>query len=415
MSGSRTLRVIRLNLLNALHNFNKVLLFFLFGFARTDVTKCSSFFLSLSYFDHVVIMEDTVLMSTLGMFIIDTFRFEDEQTGADLGDRGLGEQIGGGGTYFIIGARIWLSPEKLMMTVDRGSDFTKSIQETLNMYSKPSQTHSLWRFRQRKDGTTKAVNIYRGQERGFAYLSPKIRLDPIDLLDDEHPKLPPFIHCICSPERAFEMIKQINNMPDKWPAGRKPNLIWEPIPDSAIEENLSEALKVSRLVSVLSPNHEEAASLLGVKLPKEVNTSAIEDLAIKLYHRIRDHQDSNSTVPIICIRAGALGSLLCLHNILLHWIPAFHTIDQIDKIVDVTGAGNAWLGGFTAGLALAGTERLDWNASSLIKAARMGSISAALTIEQTGLPNISISKEGELWNGKAIADRMKELEERSRK
>lgn len=359
-------------------------------------------------------MDDTVLVSTLGMFIIDTFRFEDEQTGANLGDRGLGEQIGGGGTYFAIGARMWLSPEKVMMTVDRGSDFTNDIQEKLDVYSQPSQPHSLWRFRQRKDRTTKAINIYRGQERGFAYLSPKIRLDPVDLLDDLHTTLPPFIHCICSPERASEMIKQIKQMPDKWPAGRQPNLIWEPIPDSAIQENLSEILEVSRSVSVLSPNHEEAASLLGVKLSKEVSKSSIEDLATTLYHRIRNDQNLDANVPITCIRSGALGSLVCLQNADLHWIPAFHTSDQNDKIVDVTGAGNAYLGGFTAGLALAGTEKADWSTSHVINAARLGSISAALTIEQTGLPNISVSQDGksELWNGEMVANRLRQLEER---
>ncbi|PWN34368.1 Ribokinase-like protein [Meira miltonrushii] len=359
-------------------------------------------------------MDDTVLVSTLGMFIIDTFRFEDEQTGASLGDRGLGEQIGGGGTYFAVGARMCLSPDKVMMTVDRGSDFTSEIQEKLDIYSKPDQPHSLWRFRQRKDGTTKAVNIYRGEERGFAYLSPKIRLDPVDLLDDLHTKLPPFIHCICSPERASEMIKQIKGMPDKWPAGRQPNLIWEPIPDSAIEENLPKALKVSKSVSVLSPNHEEAASLLGVKLSKEVSMSSIEDLATQLYHRIRDDQDSDGSVPIICIRAGALGSLVCLQNADLHWIPAFHTNDQVDKIVDVTGAGNAYLGGFTVGLALTGPEKTDWSTEHIIRAARMGSVSAALTIEQTGLPNITVCNDGkgELWNGDTIANRLRQLEER---
>lgn len=47
------------------------------------------------------------LVSTLGMFIIDQFRFEDEVTKQDLGDKGLGHQIGGGGTYFAIGARMW--------------------------------------------------------------------------------------------------------------------------------------------------------------------------------------------------------------------------------------------------------------------------------------------------------------------
>lgn len=369
-------------------------------------------------------MNDSVLISTLGMFIIDTFRFEDEEFGTNLGDRGLGEQIGGGGTYFAIGARVWLSPEKVMMTVDRGSDFTADIQEKLNAYSHSSQSHSLWRFRQRKDGTTKAVNIYRGQERGFAYLSPKIRLDPIDLVDDLHTTLPPFIHCICSPQRASEMIQQIEKIQNKWPfAGRPPHLIWEPIPDSAIEENLTEAVEVSQSVAVLSPNHEEAASLLGVRLPKDGKSEngtekklklCIENLGIQLLNRIRNHHNANASIPIICIRAGALGCLICLKNADLHWVPAFHTVDQSYKIVDVTGAGNAWLGGFTAGLALAGVDRSNWSTPDIIKAAQMGSISASLTIEQSGLPNLSISNEDacELWNGEKIGDRLKRLIER---
>lgn len=48
-----------------------------------------------------------LLVGTMGMFIIDTFRFYDAGSGADLGDRGLGEHIGGGGCYFAIGARVW--------------------------------------------------------------------------------------------------------------------------------------------------------------------------------------------------------------------------------------------------------------------------------------------------------------------
>lgn len=51
--------------------------------------------------------EGPCLVGTLGMFILDQFRFEDEETGKDLGDGGLGWQIGGGGTYFAVGARMW--------------------------------------------------------------------------------------------------------------------------------------------------------------------------------------------------------------------------------------------------------------------------------------------------------------------
>lgn len=56
------------------------------------------------------------LVSTLGMFIIDHFKFEDEETGRDLGDKGLGHQIGGGGTYFAIGARMWYVSQRRQMS-----------------------------------------------------------------------------------------------------------------------------------------------------------------------------------------------------------------------------------------------------------------------------------------------------------
>jgi hypothetical protein len=62
-----------------------------------------------------------------------------------------------------------LPPSEVLMTVDRGSDFTKKEQEKLDLYAAQAsggQGHSLWRYRERKEGTTRAVNIYRGQERG---------------------------------------------------------------------------------------------------------------------------------------------------------------------------------------------------------------------------------------------------------
>lgn len=110
------------------------------------------------------------LVGTLGMFIIDQFRFEDEKTGEDLGDRGLGTHIGGGGTYFTIGARMWLLPSKVLMIVDRGHDLSDAEKTKLDMYAGEGAKggHALWRHRDRHDGqgTTRAVNIYRGEERG---------------------------------------------------------------------------------------------------------------------------------------------------------------------------------------------------------------------------------------------------------
>lgn len=121
------------------------------------------------------------LIGTLGMFIIDTFSFYDEENpDAEPSDRGLGKQIGGGGTYFQVGARVFSQPHQLLMVIDRGSDFPKEAQDALDRFSKADRSQestadegqAMWRFRDRGDGmqTTMAVNIYRGEHRGSVNL-----------------------------------------------------------------------------------------------------------------------------------------------------------------------------------------------------------------------------------------------------
>lgn len=50
--------------------------------------------------------------ATLGMFIMDVFEFSDDKTQVD-------DQLGGGGMYFSIAARMFLQPEQIVMIIDR--------------------------------------------------------------------------------------------------------------------------------------------------------------------------------------------------------------------------------------------------------------------------------------------------------
>lgn len=112
------------------------------------------------------------LIGTLGMFIIDTFSFYDpDNPEAEPTDRGLGKQLGGGGTYFIVGSRVFCEPQHLLMVIDRGQDFPQEAQQNLDRFaSTPEGTESgaMWKFRDREGDvkTTMAVNIYRGEHRG---------------------------------------------------------------------------------------------------------------------------------------------------------------------------------------------------------------------------------------------------------
>lgn len=122
------------------------------------------------------------LTGTMGMFIVDTFAYIDPITGENLGDKARGEQLGGGGLYFAIGARMWLPPGDVLMVIDRGTDFHPAWQNTLDHYAFPcpassryrhdrpadSSCQAMWRWRDRTDArTTKAVNVYKGEQRGY--------------------------------------------------------------------------------------------------------------------------------------------------------------------------------------------------------------------------------------------------------
>ncbi|KAI0921496.1 hypothetical protein AcW1_004545 [Taiwanofungus camphoratus] len=155
---------------------------------------------------------------SLGMFIIDEFSWHDENdrpTG-----RTLSPQIGGGGTYASIGARIWLPAKKVGMLIDRGSDFPEDIQEKLDTYGP-----EMWLLRDNPDrGTTRALNSYKGDHRGFAYLTPRIRITPRDLVNTKLWR-PSTLHFICSPTRAAAIISEVQE-DTQW----NPLTIFEPIP-----------------------------------------------------------------------------------------------------------------------------------------------------------------------------------------
>ncbi|KAF8803908.1 Ribokinase-like protein [Phlegmacium glaucopus] len=311
---------------------------------------------------------------TLGMFIIDEFTFEDED-GRPTGQF-LAPQIGGGGTYAAIGARIWLPPNQVGMIVDRGHDFPTSIEGKLLEYGP-----EMWLFRdQPHHHTTRANNSYKGEHRGFEYITPRIRLTPKDLEGTKLEK-PKVLHFICSPSRALSILSEIEGA---W----KPITIFEPIPDRCVPEELP-ALK-----DVLRPNAEEALSLLSLPLPP--SRESIE-LAADKFLEIGVGQDRTGWV---IIRSGPLGLYMKTQMTKGAWVDAYWTTEDKHKIIDVTGAGNSFLGGLAAGIVL----------SSALHA----TVSASFVIEQEGLPVVTFTPT-EAWNGDQPSRRLHALRERHTK
>jgi len=111
------------------------------------------------------------------------------------------------------------------------------------------------------------------------------------------------------------------------------------------------------VADIFSPNLLEARSLVGEGAPDEI--------ARRL---------SDAGARIVALRMGADGSLVHDGAQLYH-VPAVRT-----TVVDPTGAGNAYCGGFLAGYVLTGNA---------LTAARYGAVAASFMVEQVGLPPIN--------------------------
>lgn len=277
------------------------------------------------------------------------------------------------------------------MIVDKGEDFPPDIERSLVHYGE-----SMWAFRSRAANvTTRALNSYRGEHRNFEYLTPRIRITPNDLPSLKISK-PTTLHFICSPTRASEIVSEVRQV-----ANWSPITIFEPIPDRCIPEELPALKRVLEAISILSPNAEEALSLLSLPLPP--SRSTVEQAA-DLFLGFGVGKEGTGTVVI---RSGGLGAYTKSRAREGEWVEAYWTTQDEGKVVDVTGAGNSFLGGLAAGLLL--------NGNDVHGAVFHGSVSASFVIEQQGLPTLLDNGEGTFWNDDSPQRRLAELQKRHKK
>lgn len=98
------------------------------------------------------------------MFIIDRFEYSNATPSAAQPDKQPEEQMGGGGTYAMVGARLFLPPTLVGIIIDVGTDFPPDIMTNLKAYG-----DEMFAFRKRDRLTTRALNLYSSV--WFRYLS----------------------------------------------------------------------------------------------------------------------------------------------------------------------------------------------------------------------------------------------------
>lgn len=301
-------------------------------------------------------------MFSMGMFCLDEVRYQ-------ATNRAYSNVIGGAGTFAALGAGVHLPPAKrhaARFVLDKGSDFSADMENLINDWG----LGVVWRQDDSRK-TTHTLNTFVGnEERLFEYLSPKKQITPDDI-SAVSPRVES-MHLVCAPLRCVSFLKAVES-----------NVyVYEPVP-TACFPNEFENLKIACAagVSVLSPNALEAARF--VNLPEPVTRAEIENLCTHF-----------AFAKALVMRCGAMGSYLSINGTGKWYVP-YH--ESPAKVVDPTGAGNAFCGA----LALALGMNLDWDT-----AMAMASIGASYMIEQVGPPIYSPATG--LWNESSPADRVQE-------
>ncbi|CAI7646826.1 unnamed protein product [Penicillium glandicola] len=249
--------------------------------------------------------------------------------------------------------------------------------------------HQLWEYR-RQRGISHCLVA-----KNFKYTTPVLAAQESKLQDTTLLTSKAY-HYLASPQEMKTRVLKILALREKAGILDRPLIIWEPAPLSCKPENLQACLETAALVDVFSPNHLELAALFGHS-PVASDRSEIERLASTFLASGVGPEGQGAVV----IRAGENGCFVQSRNIASQWVPPFYKTDmggdQADKVVDPTGAENAFLGGYAVGYLQRG---------NIVEAACYGSVAASFAIEQVGMPEKSNEGDEELWNGASVVRRL---------
>jgi sugar/nucleoside kinase (ribokinase family) len=204
-------------------------------------------------------------------------------------------------------------------------------------------------------------------------------------------------HLLLKPDKVITEVAQLIQLRSDQGITRRPLLVWEPFPSLCTVEHLDKHEAACRLVDVFSPNHLELLGLCG--MPSEpFDARLIEECAQNLLEGGSGSHGEPSSLRAIVVRAGEKGCLV-VSGEGKTWLKPY--LMDPSQVVDATGGGNTFLGGFTAVLESTGDLR---------RAAISGSVAASFAIEQIGLPNRKEKDGKELWNGHKAHKRLEVYE-----
>ena len=254
-------------------------------------------------------------------------------------------------------------------------------------------------------------------------------------------------HLICTPARCIELVKELlakreelvasnPSLSEKIPA--KPIFMWEPMEHSCQPSERMSFYEALKYVDVFSPNHDEMQALFA-DLPNAnredsgegdavVDKHAFDVLPFGMYLLLKANGFGDKPCALV-LRQGEKGCTVCSAYRQFR-VPAYHRAftdlspeerhQWVNKVIDVTGGGNAFLGGFCIGLGMMSRWREkdpSLGLSDFEGAAFYGTVAASFAIEQIGMPKVTYKEADgvELWNGDLPSDRVDTMLRRVRK
>jgi len=282
------------------------------------------------------------------LLAVGSIAFDDLETPAGI----RSNLLGGSATYFSMSARNFC-PVQLVAVV--GDDFGRAeesvfLERSVNLDGVIRQSGNCFRWKGSYGSDMNEARTIRTDLNVFADFVPKL---------PEHYRNAPYLFLgNIDPRLQLEVVNQMIVRP-KWIALDTMNY-WIDGSRSALEKVLKE-------IDILLINEAEAKSL------------AKENNILKAAKIITSLGPSK-----VVIKRGEYGALLIAPNICIP-VPAM----PMENLIDPTGAGDTFAGGFLGYLA----SRGDLEESSLRNAMLVGTVAASFTIENFGIEKIaSISK-----------------------
>ncbi|KAE8548797.1 Ribosome biogenesis protein [Talaromyces marneffei ATCC 18224] len=326
-----------------------------------------------------------ILFVSLGTTVLDEIRIP--------GQKPLLNVLGGSGIYASLGARLFLSESQarsIGWIIQIGNDFPSDIEDDLTALGT-----TLVIDRKLNQPSTRGLLEYKDSAFGqktFQYITPVLRIQT-EQLNNQALFTAKSFHLFEWPQQLEERISNLLALRrQKGLVDQRPLIIWEPAPLSCEREQLSFFFSAAKLVDVFSPNHLELLRIFGEKPSTPFDRTQVEDLARKLL----ELGVGPDRTGIMIIRSGEHGSMMLVAGGVPHWIPPYYQASSL-KVVDATGAGNAFLGAY----AVAYLKTRDSQ-----QAASYGSVAASFALEQIGVPHKIVSNGQELWNGVDISERL---------